>query len=108
MRKIYFGALSDEAIDVVGQRIASRLKLDAVSSDAEDTWEYAIYKGDRCALNISKTEGLQTIRTWMKTAPDGINYQLILSLEDGSAILDEFEMVARDALGHSLIRYEGS
>lgn len=108
MKKIYYGSLSDKAIDVVGEQIAARLGLAITLSDAEDTWEYATYRGKSCSLNISKTDDTHTIKTWMKTAPDGINYQFILSINGDCTLADQFEAAATEALGHSLAKYDES
>lgn len=105
MNKIYYGSFSDLPIDVVGEQIASKLGLNIVLSDAEDTWEYATYKNDTLSLNITKTEDTHTIKTWMKTAPDGINYQMVLFIGALGAYVDDFEAAATAALGNPLTKY---
>jgi hypothetical protein len=47
-------------------------------SDYEDSWEYARSNGTTFAVNVTKTEGLDTIATWMEEAPTKANYQIIV------------------------------
>src|SRR6266516_4149018 len=69
---------SDTDLHTLCQKMQAQFHLPNFTFGEHSTWEYAYSAGDRLAFNVTKTERLDTITTWIEGAPPGINYQIIL------------------------------
>jgi hypothetical protein len=78
-RRMYLACKSDASLDHVCVSLEQSLGLDVFDRDAEDSWVYARSAGAGFGFNITRTEGTDTIATWMPSAPHDVNYQVILT-----------------------------
>ena len=77
--RMYLAGKSDVSLEEVCASVERSLALEPFDHDAEDTSVYARTAGAGFGFNITRTEGTDTISTWMSSAPRGVNYQVILS-----------------------------
>lgn len=78
----YFAVKSDKPLEMVCHRLQQHYGLPNFDFDVEADWEYANSSHDSIAWNVTKTEDTKTISEWMETAPEGVNYQLILMVQE--------------------------
>ena len=97
---MYLAGKSDKSLEQVCGSLEQTLALDPFDHDAEDTWTYARSAGAGFGFNITQTEGTDTIATWMESAPQDVNFQVILTYY---GVLDEAaSQRVRDALQQAL------
>jgi len=78
-QRMYIAGKSDASLEQVCASLEQSLALEPFNHDAEDTWVYARSAGADFGFNITRTEHMDTIATWMPSAPRDVNYQVILS-----------------------------
>jgi len=102
----FFAARSDKDLESVCRALQQHYGLPAFEFDVEDTEEYASSSGHGIGFNVTRTADYQTIRTWMETAPDGVNYQIILNNLDAPVrIIEDTQPVLARILGTPVTHY---
>ena len=102
----FFAARSDKNLESVCRALQQHYGLPAFEFDVEDTEEYAWSSGHGIGFNVTRTADYQTIRTWMETAPDGVNYQIILNnLDAPETIVEDTQPVLARILGTPVTHY---
>ena len=123
---LHFAALSGKSLD------KARLALEAALGDAltalqsgegadapapdgmgnddgdGDEWVYLSARlQDGTQLNLTRTDGFDTIATWVAGAPTGVNWQLMLTREAGldTALVERICETLHAALGARLAVY---
>lgn len=75
----YLAGKSDASLEQVCASLEQSLMVKTFDYDAEDTWVYARSEGAGFDFNITRTEAMDTIATWMSSAPRRVYNQVILS-----------------------------
>lgn len=73
-----FVCYSDLDLQTVCNELQLHYSLPRFTFDEHSTWGYAISAGTSLKFNVTKTQRLDTIATWMPRAPTNVNYQIIL------------------------------
>jgi hypothetical protein len=104
---MYLAGNSAVSLQEVCVSLEASLGLDGFIYDSEDTWAYARSAGAGFGFNITRTEGTDTIATWMQSAPLGVNYQVILSYSGtpGGPAFQRVRSALRQALAAELHVY---
>ena len=114
---LHFAALSGKSMAKVASVLAAELDHplphDAHGQGADDGEE-----GDACVyisavlpdgtqLNLTRTDGFDTIANWVSGAPTGVNWQLMLTREAGldTTLVDRLCQALHQALGTRLVVY---
>ncbi|MEM7010603.1 MAG: hypothetical protein AAF585_03875 [Verrucomicrobiota bacterium] len=100
----YFAAKSDADLREVCSTVGMEYGLPQFTFDVEDDWEYGFSEGAEIAVNVTKTQRLDSISTWMDNAPKDVNFQIILY----GATRNNFEGLLRHTLSADIIEYSKS
>ena len=74
----YYATKSDADLREVCSHIRMEYGLPEFAFNCENNWEYGYSEGAHIAVNVTKTQCLNLISTWIDNAPDDVNYQIIL------------------------------
>jgi hypothetical protein len=104
---MYLAAKSAASLEEACAWLETSLALDAFAYDSEDSWDYARSSGAGFGFNITRTEGTNTIATWMQSAPLDVNYQVIVSYDGtpSETALQRVRSALQEALGAELQIY---
>lgn len=104
----YFAAKSSFDLQQVCNRTQATLHLPDFHFDAEDEWEYATSEVIEFSISITKTDDLNTIANWSKSAPNDVNFQIIFTSTqvNHSTWIERVEVALKKALETSLIKYQ--
>ena len=75
-----FECKSDISLEDVCSNLQTEYDLPSFVFDEHNTWEYAISKREGIRFNVTKTEKLDTLTTWVTAIPDNVNYQIIVNI----------------------------
>lgn len=114
---LHFAALSGKSMAkgaaALATELGQALPADAQGEGADggedgDSWAYiSTALPDGTQLSLTRTEGFDTIATWVAGAPTGVNWQLMLTREAGldTALVDRLCHALHQALGTRLAVY---
>ena len=117
---LHFAALSGKSLDKAQRALETALGealtelrsgegADTQAPEGEgDEWVYlSASLQDGTQLNLTRTDGFDTIATWVAGAPTGVNWQLMLTREAGldTALVERICEALHAALGARLAVY---
>ena len=117
---LHFAALSGKSLDKAQRALEAALGAtlaelrsgegaDVQAPDGEgDEWAFlSASLQDGTQLNLTRTDGFDTIATWVAGAPTGVNWQLMLTREAGldTALVERICETLHAALGARLAVY---
>jgi hypothetical protein len=74
----YFAAASGADLREVCSTVRMEYGLPEFTFDIEDDWEYGFSEGAEITVNVTKTQRLDSISTWMNNASENVNFQIVL------------------------------
>lgn len=100
----YFAAKSEVPLDVVCARLQHAFDTEPFELNSHAHWEYGKASSDDLAFNITRCSDTETIETWIKGTPRGVNYQAIIWCPDSekAKILARFRAEVGAALGATM------
>jgi hypothetical protein len=99
-----FAAKSDADLRTVCEIVRMEYGLPEFTFDVEDDSEYGFTEGVEIAVNVTKTQRLDSISTWMENAPKNVNFQIILH----GTTRNNFRGLLRHTLSTEIIEYSPS
>lgn len=105
---IFFAAKSEAVLEEVCETIRSRYDLPPFFFDWEDSWHYGFSYSEKFCVNVTKTEGFDTIFTWTPDAPKDVNFQVVYLYWEKDDICTDFEKFREElveVLGSPVARY---